>query len=317
MRYMFPKLESFFVFTLLTTYFSRGGDYNCIKEKKVQTVNVIYADIYFLVNFSMDALALFVCAKIRKLPLKILRLTFAAAVGSAYAVARLFMNGSILPLVLSVLVPFLICYISFEYGRLSAFLLNVVSFWLISWLLGGALTAVYYLTDKILASQKIYINGRAETLYSDIPFSFILICALSCAFLTLIWNRIAEKKLQKTNATVQIDDGDISIIESALCDSGDLLTEPLSGTPVIIISPVLMEKIIPGGVDSLIKSGAAYAKKLRVIPYSTVSESGILYGYIPDRVLVNGAEKRACLCSAAKLCEKFGEHRIIIPTSLL
>ena len=280
-------------------------------------MNVIYADIYFLINFSMDALALFVCAGIRKLPLRILRLIFAASVGSAYAVARLFMNGRIFPTVLSLIIPFLICYISFDYGGLSTFIINVVSFWLISWLLGGALTAVYYLTDKILASKKIYINGRAETLYSDIPFYVILICALSCAFLTLIWNRIAEKKLRKTNATVQIDDGDISIIESALCDSGDLLTEPLSGTPVIILSPALMEKLIPGGMDSLIHGSTAYAKRLRVIPYSTVSESGILYGYIPDRVLINGAEKRACLCSAAELYEKFGEHRIIIPTSLL
>ena len=72
-------------------------------------METVYADVYFIVNFSMDVLALFITGKILHLPQRILRICFAGAIGSAYAVLTLAFRGQSSPisLLLSALLPLL------------------------------------------------------------------------------------------------------------------------------------------------------------------------------------------------------------------
>ena len=280
-------------------------------------MEVIYADIYFIVNLSMDFLALFITAKLRKLRVRAWRTLLAAAIGASYAVAELFMKGVILPALLAFAIPFLMCFTAFGFGRIGHYLLNVLTFWLTSWLMGGLLTAVYYIAGKILESKKIYINGRTETLYSDIPFYVIILIALSAAAVTLIWNRLAEKRRVTARASLTVELNGKVIETRALCDSGDLLTEPVGNLPVVILSPGLMDTILPGGVESIIEQGGREMLRVRVIPYSTVSGEGILYGYVPDRLTVNGIERRACVCSGGSSKFPLADCHAIVPVTLL
>jgi len=280
-------------------------------------MEVIYADIYFVVNLSMDFLTLFITAKLRKLPARALRLLFAAAVGGGYAVARLFISGRVLPLILTVAVPFLMCYIAYGFGRIGHYLLNTLTFWLVSWLMGGLLTAVYYFAGRLLEDRKIYINGRTEALYSDIPFWVIIVIAVCAALVTLLWNRLAERRMRSSRASVTVIDRGNEISFDALCDSGNMLVEPIGNLPVIIISPEILEKLLPEGIEPLIYGSTSDMLRVRVLPYSTVSGSGMTYGYLPDRILVGGVEKRACLCAPPDPDTDFGSCGAIIPTSLL
>lgn len=279
-------------------------------------MQVIYADVYFIVNFSMDFLALFIACKIRKIPLRLWRTAFAAAVGSLYAVISLTFNGAenILTFLLAAAIPFLMCYIAYGGGRAKYYLINVASFWIISFVMGGMMTAIYYFVGKLLSSREIYINGTTYTLYSDIPFWIFIAAAFACALFTVIWNRLAAKKSGVHEASFFMEDGAVSINEVAMCDSGNLLREPLSGLPVIILSNELMEKVAPG-IETL-KEGLNY-RKIRIIPYNTLSGSGILYGYIPDCVKINNDIKKACLCSGKDIGKTFDGYNVIIPTSLL
>lgn len=286
-------------------------------ERRVIFLEVIYADVYFIVNLSMDFLALFIAAKLRRLKVRALRTLFASAVGAGYAVAELFIGGRLLPALLALAIPVLMCFIAFGFGKPGHFTLNVITFWLVSWLMGGLLTAVYYVAGKIFESKKIYINGRTEVLYSDIPFWVIIAIALSCAAITLIWNRLAEKRRLAARAHLTVENDGVRIEEEGLCDSGNLLTEPIGGLPVIILSPDLMSALLPLGVESLMNGDSADMLKVRIIPYNTVSGNGILYGCIPDRLTVNGVERRACICSGGDLTFSFGECRAIVPASLL
>lgn len=279
-------------------------------------MRVIYADVYFIVNFSMDFLALFVVCKLRKIPPKLLSLSFAGALGALYAVAELYFDGrgGAISFLLSVAIPFLMCYIAYGYGRAAYYLINILSFWAVSFVMGGVMTALYYFVGKFLASKEIYINGVSYTLYSDIPLWVFILCAAACAALAVLWNRIALKKTSVREVDFSLEDNGVSIREKALCDSGNLLTEPISGLPVIIVSNEIMEKIAPG-LDKL--AFDVNYKKIRIIPYSTISDSGILYGYIPDCVKIGDDIKKACLCSGKHIGKSFDRYNVIVPSSLL
>jgi stage II sporulation protein GA (sporulation sigma-E factor processing peptidase) len=86
-----------------------------------------------------------------------------------------------------------------------------------------------------------------------------------------------------------------------MVDSGNLLRDPMSGRTVIcaeaaalreIISPPLaavMGGISPDSVDL----PSADARRVRVIPTETATGAGMLYGFLPDRlILADGKEER-------------------------
>ena len=98
-------------------------------------------------------------------------------------------------------------------------------------------------------------------------------------------------------AEVEITSGGTRVSFSAAVDTGNTLTEPVSGLPVIVVE----RKALCGTVP---KSG------LRCVPYATVSGGGRLYAFLPERVRVNGREVSACVAACdAKL--KIEGHGLI------
>ena len=83
--------------------------------------NEVYADLLFLVNFSMDFLCFyFLCLLLHK-RLPVLRVCVASALGGAYSVASLFINsGAHLRFGLDVSVPVLMCIIAFASRKIRA-----------------------------------------------------------------------------------------------------------------------------------------------------------------------------------------------------
>lgn len=274
-------------------------------------MDVIYGDIYFVINFSMDFLALFICSKLRRIPFRTPRAVFAACIGAGYSAAELYMNGKIMPFLLSLALPFLMCCVCFGFEKPGHYFPSVLTFWIVSFLMGGAMTALYYAAGRLLGTKRIIINGVTETVYSDIPFWAVLVAAGGCAALTVVWNRLAGRRMRARTVTLEIAVGERRVRTEALCDSGDLLTEPIGGLSVILISGEIEEKLIPGGIAGAVYGGDP--KRIRVIPYTAVSGSGILYGYIPDSIRVDGKERRGCIARGADT----GAFGAIVPDQIM
>ena len=69
---------------------------------------VIYADVYFIVNMSMDFTALFITAKIMNAKIGVGRFLAASVIGALYAILSLFLEeNAILSLFLAFALPFL------------------------------------------------------------------------------------------------------------------------------------------------------------------------------------------------------------------
>ena len=86
----------------------------------------------------------------------------------------------------------------------------------------------------------------------------------------------------------------------AFIDTGNLLKDPISSMPVIVVEAVELEEIIPNQIivhlneilegkdtDILANLQQEYMSKFRIIPFSSLGkQNGILLGFIADKVKI-------------------------------
>lgn len=297
----------------------------CFYQRGDITEQTIYGDIYFLINFSMDFLCLYLVSAILHTKVGTVRLSLAAAVGAAYALAALLPYRSLpLRLLCDLLTPFTVCFIAFGFGKPGLFIKRTALFFAVSFTSGGIMTALYYFVNKFLKSREIVINGSVETVYSEIPLWVFVLCAAFCALLSVIWSRISAKAAKTAVAHISVTSPNGRHEFDALVDSGNLLTDPLGGLPVIIVEKSLAVEIMPSEIGRLafsfsLSSGKTdgFGKSLRLIPYKSISGSGVAVGYIPDSVAVNGNEVAAVIASINEDGRDFSGYRAIVPSALL
>ena len=229
---------------------------------------VIYSDLLFVINFSLDYLVLFIAGRVLNCASSVWRLLSASVFGGIYAfVPYLFELSVLISLPLHLLSAALICFIAFGLRDLKKFLLLVGTFIVTSALLGGLITALYSLSHS-------YSNG----IYAELSAtSFASICLLS-AVITLAYGLICKRKIHTRSASVKIHINGIKIDCNMLCDSGNLVTEPFSALPVIIISHTCLP---PPYCDP---ESELFPLPIRAIPFSTASGKSCFFGFRPDRI---------------------------------
>lgn len=285
---------------------------------------VIYGDVYFLINFSMDFLALYLTGKLRHRPSRTWRMTAGAAMGALYAALSLVVIPPWMQAPLTLTLPLLFSAVTFGVTGFGALIKDALVFFAVSFAMGGVMTAVYYGVGRFLASHEIYLNGTVETLYSDLPLWVLALTAALAALIAYLWARLCKKAASKREVMVVIGDGGREITLSALCDSGNLLEEPLGHLPVIILGREALLSVLPPALAPAFLSGdfstdriqAAHLTRLRYIPVTTVGHEGLLRGYVPDYVRIGKEKKRACLAYDEESAD-FDGHQAILPTSLL
>jgi len=284
---------------------------------------VIYADVFFLINFSMDYLAIFLTRRLTHEKGHLGREVAAAVLGGIYAVTALFLPPAIETLV-SLLIPILMVRIAFRYRSFSRLLKNSILLFGISFALGGVMTAAYYGIGKFLTAKGILVNGSPETLYSDLPIPIIALTALLAALFAYLWGKLTERTVNTKTITLTVTSCGKTKELLALCDSGNLLEDPLTHLPVIVVTKKAMEDILPHSLKTVFFENVLAAdrisprmmKKTRFIPTSTVTGETLLCGYIPDAVIIEGIEKKACL-ALDRSATDFEGRDAILPTVLL
>lgn len=276
---------------------------------------VIYADVYVIINFTMDFLTLYLTARGLKLPARPIRLGLAAALGAGYALISLFLpDGNALATFTALAIPFLLILIAFGWQGWKEALRTLAVFWAISFLLGGAATAVSYLIAK-WAKKEAVIGGQVETLPADLPYWGVLALGLLMGGVVSLLLRL-RKKLPQT-VIVEIGESEDTMISlNGLVDSGNLLTEPLSGNPVIVVDRSTAAFLPPELAFLRDGSTPSLTPRLRLIPYSTPSGEGILYGYLP-RVVRVGRHNRAACVALAPISKGERPTDAIIPATLI
>ncbi len=262
----------------------------------------IYADMLFAINFSMDFVSLFITASIVRRKIYKKRMLIASAIGGLYGVFEVILSvGPIISAILAIVSSFLICFVAYFKKSIKRFTAMYVIYWGVSACLGGFMSVLYSFLNKILAQ---YIeNYTYTTVYTGARF--FIISALAILISVLLGRFFtAEKEIKSAQIMVKIENEEFSLV--GLCDSGNLLREPISGKSVILISEnsAIGRKILE--MPDIFK---------RYIPYSAVGGEGLLKGIAPSLIRVNGVEKSAIIASIDK--KDFAGYEACVPASLV
>jgi len=237
----------------------------------------VYADILFLINFSMDCLTLILTGKLTSKKMSRLRTVTAAALGSLAGTAAMFLLTGIPFVLCGLLTAVLMTRTAFgRYRRIPHLLRDSVILWGAGTLLGGVMTSVLSL------GEAVYTGGGDER---------FLPVFLVCFAVTSLFTRLTKHTSAKRSAGISVTACGVTVTFAALCDSGCLLTEPISGTPVIVAS----ERSL-GRLAEMLRTEDT-PLRLRMIPADGVCGHRLLRGFVPEKVTVDGTEVSAVIAA--------------------
>ncbi len=236
-------------------------------------VTVIYADILFIINFCIDFLCLFITDRLLNRSMPFYRMAIGALAGGLYAFLPYFFNlPPLLALSLHISAAALICLIAFGRDKIIA---STASFAISEALMGGLITALFNL------SSQYGTFGYAELSTA----SFCAICIVS-ASIALLYGLLCRKRVNTSSAEIRIYIGGMHFDVRLLTDSGNLVTEPFSSLPVIIV----VSSALPPPYDRPQEEN--YPLPLRAIPFRTGAGVGCFWGIRPDKIELRALAKK-------------------------
>lgn len=282
-------------------------------------METIYIDVYFLINFTVDVLALHFASAFSKIPTTPVRLLIAAAVGALYAVfGVLLIEASALMYffaALFLILMVLITSVGVGFYRRIKYTVAVVMFNII---IGGLVYYGYCLLDNVFNSEDfVNIGGENKNI-----LLLSLIVLLSIGVLKLFLSVFATTSSERKVEIAVVFNGVETHFE-AFVDSGNLATDPFDKTPVMFINSSLSKRIF--GVeeisyDGFLERGYELKKRIRIIPVSFGSEKKILYGIKPDNIFAvagKRTEKLSLIIATDEKGESYGGYSALIPLSAI
>ncbi len=279
---------------------------------------VIYADVLFLVDLSMDFLALYIVSYMLRINASKYCLAFSASLGALYSVINVIVRHDSLILTLAIAVLMIIA--AFGFCSISRIAIRAVVFFVVNFILGGAMTAIFNLFNSFGKNNFVMIYGEISEIPKKMTFEFFVVGFALTAAVCVIFLRAFLPK-----ACVKYVSGDITFNGKTeryklLCDSGALLTEPISGEPVIFLSKRAMTRLIGDKIFLQISQSnpdflEKNIKRARLVLYRTAGGRSSSVCIKADNVRIEGKNCRAWLCTA--LSESCGCGDGIAPASLL
>ncbi len=260
-------------------------------------MTVIYVDTLFLLNALVDYLLLLAAARLAGEPLRRLRFALGAVLGGLYAVA-IFLPGleflSAFPCRAASAALMLLC----AYGGSRRLLRQGIVFLALTCAFGGGVAAISMAGGRGLAL------GRG-VFYSALDLKVVLLSAAGCyALLTLALQRVGRHTAASGELLpVRLELGGRSVSLTALADTGNTLTDPASGAPVMVaegeaLSPLFPPERRPGPgglrdpVGALERLGTGeWRCRFRLLPYRAVGvERGLLLAVRVDGLRLGDRE---------------------------
>ena len=275
-----------------------------------------YVDIYFLVNFTVDTLAIafaYVFAGVRQ---RKGRTVVGALFGSLFAVITVLLPEYILLKiiggVLGLLAVILICAGDVAMVRKARF---GASFLIFCALLGGMVTYLFSIFEKML-------GGSLGELTSDGTNRKLLLIAVAILIAIGLFKIIValfSGRITSSSVSVRISLLDETFEAEGLVDSGNLACDPMDSAPVILIKESTARKFLPRCVITLSNPDALpldFKKRIRLIPVCGVGGSRVLTGIKPDKTELKLGEKYEEIRATIAIDREggdFGGYGVLVP----
>ena len=266
---------------------------------------VFYADVFFLVNFGIDILTVCLTAKMCRIRIKTVRAIAGAVVGALSTVfITLLFNG-------------FIYYVS---GIAAAILMSLTAFGAVSFFSLLRQTAILWSTACLLLGAVTSLKTAIESI-SGTGGRIAAAVAFAVAIpIVIIVSRFKRERSEKKAAYVRFSICGKTVGLLCLVDSGNLLKDPVSGDPVIIVASGASSSL-PAELISFLLNGSEDSpldiqRRIRAIPAKTMYGEGLLYAIRPDALSVDGTERKALISLREAEKGSFSSYDGIVPLSV-
>ena len=261
----------------------------------------IYLDVILIENLCINYIILFATGLINKSRINGIRLILSSLLGSIYAAFSYIMPSSNLSnIVIKVLLSIAMIHLGFKPKNIRILLKHLIIFYLTSFAFGGC---AFFLLYFIKPQDILIRNGMLVGTY---PIKIAVLGGILGFTVVNIAFTIVKGKINKNDMFCEIEVFlfDKSIQTKSILDTGNLLKEPITGVPVVVIEKEVlkelvsikildnMRKIIEGNIcdeDGL----EEYSLRLRVIPFTSLGkENGMLLGIKVDKIAINFRDER-------------------------
>lgn len=292
----------------------------------------VYIDLLFLVNFLLNTWALWLTSLLAGQLSNWRRLALAAALGAIYGLGMVTPWAAYFSHPLAKLLLAATMVQIAHNPRVMLRLLQLSGlFLLVSFATAGCALGV----QALLTAQGGISGGTLS--YGQLPFWVLLIAALMLAIgsrrvINLLENRLVHVA-NRARIDLALEGGQVTL--DGLIDSGNQLTDPFGGRPVMVVALAAVAHLLPEEVVALALSdqvsdaclntldGQAWLARVRFIPYHSVGrKSGVLLGWRVDQATIatdqgmRTVENVIMALSGHALSEQ-GAYQALIPQRLL
>lgn len=290
----------------------------------------IYIDIVLIENLLMNYIIIFATALILKIKVNHIRIIIASTLGAIYTILAYISEFKIYSnIILKLILSLIIIYISFNPKNLKKLLKYTTIFYLTSFVFGGAAFALIYVVKPQEWFGTWQITNSLKIIFASAIIAFFIIII----GFKIVKNKISPKDMY---CEIEININNKKVITKAMIDTGNLLKEPITNTPVIVVEHTLLYDAIPkeilnnieeilGGDFSKISNEIKeiYIAKLKVIPFSSLGkQNGMLLGIKAKEVKIKYEEEEikkdnVIIGIYNKSLTKRGEYRALLGIELI
>lgn len=299
------------------------------------TSNIVYLDKVFIGNLAMNYVILWCAGKFGQVRVGCLRLLAGAGLGSLYSILMFFPETQqYFSFYVKVAVSLLMVVVAFTPLPPRRMLVCLGFFYLGSFGLGGMVMGFSY-----LVYQGGYFTGAKYVTEIMDRYMFPgLVLGVLCAWLvTHLVPKYMRGKIKKDSFRfpVTIHLWGKKTVVNGLVDTGNNLTDPVTGVPVMVVEYSAVKDILPESLRSAIElygdgmqavralSETPWTDRLRLIPFRSLgNDKGLLLGIRPDLVEIESqtgikAVDRLVLAVHNSRLDPGSEYRALLHPDLL
>ncbi len=236
-------------------------------------LKTIYIDVLVAVNIFIDFFLIICTRNFLHIKTPFYRLIIGSLIGGIFSLAALLPNISfIINILIDLFGASIIVFAAFGISSFKTYMKRTAVYFVFSFTFCGIMIGIY---------SAFRPKGMAvynDVIYFNISPILLIILTLICYYVLYILKRILKGSCSCPICNVEIKAEDKSYTFSAKVDTGCNLKEPFSGNCVMVVE------------KSLISSYNPDESKLRIIPFNSLGGNGIIKGFKPEKIFINGKE---------------------------
>lgn len=253
----------------------------------------VYADLTFLINFTMDFLILWATARFSRFNISYGRLLLTSLLGGIYGTAYLYAN--------------LAKFYSLPAKIIFSFLLILAAFGPLTWKEIKKAVLIFYGISLAVAGATVAVSFAKQSAGDFSWSTFYLGGGIVCALLIgLYGEKYISQSLLPARLKYQINlrfDKNACTGEGFL-DTGNGLRDPITRRPIVVAEYALLKSCLPDDFKLAMEnyqdenekleavSKSTWGNRLRLIPFSSIGKkNGLLIGIRCDELSVKRGKK--------------------------